>query len=82
VKGLLEQELKDCRPPATAEAIRRITDELNLQARYGGRAVACFTTNDGTLAVLAVGEQEVRALFGGLTAAEAANVVIEFPDQF
>ncbi len=66
---------------AEAAVTPRPADWLNLQAAYGGRLTACFTTADGVLAVLAWGEDEVGALIAGLTDAEREKVVIEFPDS-
>jgi hypothetical protein len=80
VKLFLERELKTFVPPATPEAIQKITDSLNLQAHYGGRSVACFTTIEGVLAVLACGDEEIDALLKSLSPEDAAKVLVEHPD--
>jgi hypothetical protein len=63
-------------PPPTPEAIRHIREQLSLQAHYKGKAVACFTNPDGSLAVLAEGQPEIGALFEGLSEEEEVKVVI------
>ena len=63
-------------PPPTPEALRHITEQLSLRAYYKGKAVACFTNPDGSLAVLASGEMEIRALLEELTDEERVKVLI------
>jgi hypothetical protein len=81
VDRFLEREFGNVKPPPTPQAIRRLTDRLSLEACYGGRPVACFTTAEGALAVLAAGEQEITALLIGLSAEEAAKVVVLDSEQ-
>jgi hypothetical protein len=80
VETFLRHEADRFPAPLDPAARRRIADALNLQAHYGGLPVACFTTAEGVLAVLAAGESEVDALFQGLGAEEAARVVVHYPD--
>jgi hypothetical protein len=63
-------------PPPTPKAVRHITEQLSLQAHYKGKAVACFTNPDGSLAVLAAGEKEIWALLEDLTEEERVKVLI------
>lgn len=77
----LQREFGSVDSPPTPEAIRRLTGRLSLEAHYGGHPVACFTTTEGTLAVLAAGEQEIAALLEGLTGEEAASVVVMDSEQ-
>lgn len=76
VEQFLQREFRECEPQPTAEALRRITERLCLEAHYGGQPVACFTTLAGTLAVLASGDVEVEALLRGLSVEEASKVVV------
>ena len=80
IDSFLESAFKDERDPPLPEAMQEIKDWLYLQARYGGRPVACCKTSEGALAVLAVGDAEVDALLEGLTREERARVVVEYPD--
>lgn len=75
VEQHLRREFGGGEPP-TADALRRITKRLSLEAHYGGRPVACVTTRAGTLAVLASGDREVEALLRGLSDEEGARVVV------
>ena len=59
--------------------IREVRDDLNLQAHYSGRQVACVKTADGILAVIAC-DGEIDLLFKELTQAELRKVTIMFPD--
>jgi hypothetical protein len=76
VEQFLQRELGEGKRRPTAEALRRITDRLCLEAHYGGRPVACTTTQAGTLAVLASGERQVEAVLRGLSEEEKPKVVI------
>src|SRR5262249_60387124 len=80
VTAFLERAVNGRQPPAEPEAVQKITDWLNLQAHYGGGPVACFTTAEGFLAVLAAGPEEVEALLKGLSDEEGARVVVEYPE--
>ena len=82
VETFLQQEFGAKAPPPTSEAVRRVTERLSLQAQYAGRPVACFTTADGSLAVLASGDREVEALLRGLSESEAAMVVVTDTESF
>ena len=72
----LDREFEGFEPPATPDAIRRIAERVHLVATYAGRPVACGTTADGFLVVLASGEHEIEALLDGLSDAERSKVVI------
>lgn len=67
-------------PPLPATVVQRLSNDLALQDRYGGRPVVCFETADGRVAVLACGLAEIDALLGGLDASEQARVSVRFPD--
>ncbi len=79
VKNILAHEIEGQEPPVTEAAKRKVTDWLNLQAHYPDRLVACFTTAEGVLTVLAEGEEEIEALYQGLSDTEAAQVVVKDP---
>lgn len=66
--------------PLTPAERLRLSNELSLQAVYGGLTTACFHTPEGALAVLASGDDEVRALVAALTDAERKHVTIKCPD--
>jgi hypothetical protein len=76
IERFLKKEFGSLNPPPTPEAIRRITERLSLQAHYGGRPVACFTTVSGDLAGLAAGESEIETLLRGLSNEETAQVIV------
>lgn len=76
VEAFLRREFADKEPPPTPEAIRRLTEHLTLQAKYADCPVAVFTNADGSLAVVAVGESEIRALLDGLSPEEKSKVMV------
>lgn len=82
VQSLLDRGVAERGQYYTAEAARREADQLNLQAHYGGRPVACTTTPDGILVPLASGDDEIDALFDYLTPEERARVEIRHPPPF
>jgi len=76
VERFLQREFSGCNPPPTPEAIRRISEDLSLQAHYRGIPIACFTTAEGYLTVLASGESEIFALLKGLSHEEGAKILV------
>jgi hypothetical protein len=76
VEKFLQREIAGFDPPPTPKAIRHITEQLCLQAIYRGEPVACFTTADGMLTVLASGENEIWTLLQELSEDERVKVVI------
>lgn len=56
-----------------------LRNSLNLQAHYGGRAVACFQAPSGVVAVLAVGEEKIGELLKSLSDDEVSRIVIQYP---
>ena len=57
----------------------RIRNAFNLQYHYGGRAVACFESPSGVVAVLAVGAENIAKLLKSLSADEVDHLVIKYP---
>ena len=76
----MQREFVGYEPPPTAQAIRDITDRWALVATYQGEPIATYRTADGDIAVLGVGEDEIRALLRGLDHHERSNVVVEDTD--
>ena len=76
VRQFLNREFGEAERKPTADALRRATEWLSLEAHYAGRPVACFTTRAGGLAVMASGEIEVEAVLRGLSDDERAKVVV------
>ena len=59
-----------------------LTTAVNLQVHYGGRAVACFQSPSGAVAVLADGEEKIGELLKFLSDDEIARIVIKYPPLF
>lgn len=76
IERLLQRDFEGFDPPPAPEAIRNISERLSLEAHYQGQPVVCFTTTDGVLTVLAVGEREIRELYQELSHDEKAKVII------
>ena len=71
-----QKELAGFPQPPTMKAIHRITDRLALVAHYDGELVAIVTTAHGRTAVVAVGDDEIKALLDGLSQEESAKVML------
>jgi hypothetical protein len=67
--------------PATKEARQRIIDAFNLQYYFGGQEFAYKETDHG-VEVLAVGSEEIRALFRRLPPEERQTVILGFADPW
>lgn len=78
VEEFVQKEIARFPALPTAEAIRHIREQLSLQAVYKGNSVVTLTLPDGSLCVLGAGEQEIRALFDGLSAEERDRILIEY----
>ncbi len=76
VDAWVRREFAKFNPPPSESAFRDISQRLTLQAEYNGVPVACLYTKDGTYPVLAVGTQEIFALFDALAAHERSRVII------
>jgi len=80
VVEFLDEEFRRFHPQPTAEARRFLTEDLSLQAIYKGTPIASIRMSDRSLAVLAVGEDEIRTLLTHLNNDENADVVIRDTD--
>jgi len=76
-----QKEFAGYNPPPTPEAMRDLIEHATLQAHFRGVPIAACRV-DGKIAVLAVGNEEIRALLTVLVDPEAPRVVILDTDPY
>lgn len=76
VETFLARQYAGLSPSPTPDAVRMIRERLTLEAVYRGTPVACCTTADGDLAVLAEGDDEIAYVLASLNDDEAHRVVV------
>jgi len=78
----LHADFGDKVPPPTAEAIRRIKEEWSLDFNCRGHGVVSYRMDNGNLAILGVGDEEILLILRGLSDQELSNVVVIPNDPF
>ena len=76
----LQREFGDKVPPPTPEAVRRIKEEWALQLKYNGEGIVYFRSEDGSMAVLGSGDDEILALLRGLSDTDRRKVIVRDTD--
>ncbi|MGL4552473.1 MAG: hypothetical protein ACRC33_14970 [Gemmataceae bacterium] len=75
VQAWWDEEVKGFDPPATPAAISHHHNRLLLDVLYAGLDLVFTETARGTLAILAVGGDEIRTLYRGLNRDEAKRAI-------
>ena len=78
----LQADFGDKIPPPTVEAVRAIKEDWSLEYNYPGQGIVTYRMDNGILAVLGAGDEEILLLLRGLSIQERSNVVVLPNDPF
>jgi hypothetical protein len=79
VQEWFDAEVKRWDPPGTPEAVIYQRNGLLLDAHYAGQHILYTILKNGTVAVLAVGSEEIRALRNSMTFDENKRAISFIP---
>ena len=72
----LQADFGDKIPPPTAEAVRAIKEDWSLEYNYRGKPVICYRMDNGVLAVLGEGDEEILSILTGLSDNERHDTIV------
>ena len=72
----LQRDFGDKVPPPTAEAVRDIKENWSLDYNFRGQGIVSYRMDNGILAILGVGDDEILLILRGLSDSERQNVVV------